>query len=45
MAVCRRCAVRPQCATYALTAGERFGVWGGLTEAERARITRARSAS
>ena len=34
---CNLCAVRPQCLAYAQAAGEREGVWGGLTPAERAR--------
>ncbi|MEQ3553652.1 WhiB family transcriptional regulator [Pseudonocardia nematodicida] len=34
-AVCARCPVRPQCATDALVNGERHGVWGGLSAAER----------
>jgi WhiB family transcriptional regulator, redox-sensing transcriptional regulator len=38
-AVCRRCRVLEDCARYALASGERFGVWGGMTEAERTRIT------
>ncbi|CAJ62545.1 MULTISPECIES: WhiB family transcriptional regulator [Frankia] len=37
-AVCAGCRVRRECLRYALRTGERFGVWGGLTEWERARI-------
>jgi WhiB family transcriptional regulator, redox-sensing transcriptional regulator len=29
--VCRRCPVREECLDYALSAGENFGVWGGLS--------------
>ena len=36
--VCRRCVVQAECLTYAIEHGERFGVWGGLSERERARI-------
>jgi WhiB family redox-sensing transcriptional regulator len=36
--VCLSCPVRPQCATHALTVGEEYGVWGGFTETERARL-------
>jgi WhiB family transcriptional regulator, redox-sensing transcriptional regulator len=36
--LCERCPVRPQCATHALNVGEEYGVWGGFTEAERARL-------
>jgi WhiB family redox-sensing transcriptional regulator len=33
--ICERCVVRDDCLNYALDAGERFGVWGGLTARER----------
>ncbi|GFG72712.1 hypothetical protein MBOT_00770 [Mycobacterium botniense] len=33
--ICRRCDVRAECLDYALANGERFGVWGGLSERER----------
>ncbi|GAA3416330.1 WhiB family transcriptional regulator [Streptosporangium vulgare] len=36
--VCRRCEVRAECLEYALEHGERFGVWGGLSERERRRL-------
>jgi hypothetical protein len=36
--ICAGCPVRPECLAYALAAGERDGVWGGLTPAERARL-------
>lgn len=39
-AVCRRCPVRGTCLETALRNGERHGVWGGLTEQERRRLTR-----
>lgn len=32
---CSWCPVRGLCAAYALAAGERDGVWGGLTPADR----------
>ena len=34
-AICARCPVIRECAAYALTAGERYGVWGGLSEQDR----------
>ena len=34
-AICARCPVIRECAAYAIAAGERFGVWGGLSERER----------
>ena len=37
-AVCARCPVRAQCLEHALAHGERFGVWGGLSERERRRL-------
>ena len=38
--VCRRCPVASECLEYALAHDERFGVWGGTTEHERARMRR-----
>ncbi len=37
-AVCARCPVLLQCRTHALEVREPYGVWGGLTEAEREAI-------
>ena len=34
-AICARCPVIRECAAYVLTAGERYGVWGGLSEQDR----------
>lgn len=44
--VCRTCPVRLECREYAMTNGEKWGVWGGLSERERRRMrsTRRRSA-
>lgn len=36
--LCGSCPVRTECATHALTVGEEYGVWGGFTETERARL-------
>ena len=33
--VCRACLVKEPCLEFAIAAGERFGVWGGLTPQER----------
>ena len=41
--VCRGCVVRQDCLEYALTNGEKFGIWGGMSERERRRIRRARA--
>ena len=41
--VCRGCVVREACLEYALANGEKFGIWGGMSERERRRIRRARA--
>ena len=41
--VCRGCVVREECLEYALANGEKFGIWGGLSERERRRIRRQRA--
>ncbi|MFD9668910.1 WhiB family transcriptional regulator [Rhodococcus sp. NPDC059968] len=33
--ICSQCPVVDQCRTYALSAGERYGVWGGTSEDDR----------
>lgn len=40
-AMCRRCSVRDECLAWALEHNEDFGVWGGLSARERARLKRA----
>ncbi len=42
-AVCQGCVVREDCLEYALQNGEKFGIWGGLSERERRRIRRQRA--
>ncbi len=42
-AVCQACEVRGDCLEYALANGEKFGIWGGLSERERRRIRRQRA--
>lgn len=37
--VCGLCEVSDQCLAYALTHSERYGIWGGLSERERRRLT------
>jgi WhiB family redox-sensing transcriptional regulator len=37
-AICGGCPVIRQCAAYAIQYGERYGVWGGLSERERAAL-------
>ena len=41
-AICERCPVAVECLTFALEHDERFGIWGGLTEDERAAMHRRR---
>jgi WhiB family redox-sensing transcriptional regulator len=41
--VCRGCEVRLECLEYALAQGEKFGIWGGLSERERRRVRRQRA--
>src|SRR5689334_2125879 len=36
--VCGGCEVRMECLEYALRHGEKFGIWGGMSERERRRI-------
>jgi WhiB family transcriptional regulator, redox-sensing transcriptional regulator len=42
-AVCNRCAVRNECLSYALAAGERYGIWGGLNPQERRAAARGKT--
>lgn len=37
--VCATCPVFDSCRQFALNSGELYGVWGGLTEAERHRMS------
>lgn len=41
-AVCAACPVRTQCLDYALARGEKFGIWGGLSERQRRTVRRQR---
>ena len=41
--VCRGCVVQSDCLEYALANGEKFGIWGGMSERERRRLRRARA--
>ncbi|MEE6269147.1 WhiB family transcriptional regulator [Streptomyces diastatochromogenes] len=43
-AICRRCPVQLACRTWALETEQEDGVWGGLSEAERRRQFKRRSA-
>lgn len=41
-AICGPCPARDVCLEWALTTGQKFGVWGGLSERERVRAARDR---
>jgi WhiB family redox-sensing transcriptional regulator len=41
--ICRSCDVRPECLEYALSLGEAFGVWGGMSEKDRRAEMKRRS--
>jgi len=41
--VCRGCVVQDDCLEYAIANGEKFGIWGGLSERERRRVRRQRA--
>ena len=41
--VCRGCVVQSECLEYAIAHGEKFGIWGGLSERERRKVRRSRS--
>ena len=43
--ICRACLVREECLEYALTNGEKFGIWGGLDERQRRHVRRERAAA
>ncbi len=42
-AICTACEVRSDCLDFALRAGEKFGIWGGMSERERRRVRRERT--
>jgi WhiB family redox-sensing transcriptional regulator len=40
--ICIACPVRAECLEWALGCGELSGIWGGLSEVERARVAEQR---
>ena len=42
-AICRECTVRQDCLEFAITSGEKFGIWGAMSERERRKIRRQRA--
>jgi len=43
--VCERCPVRAECLQFAIDTQERFGIWGGVSERARRKLTRQESAA
>ena len=41
-AICGECQVRSECLDFAIEIGEKFGIWGGMSERERRRVRRER---
>lgn len=39
-AICAECPVREECARFALSIGEEYGIWGGTTDQERVAMLR-----
>ena len=42
-AICAECEVKIECLESALEQGERFGIWGGLSERERRKVRHDRA--
>lgn len=40
--ICGECQVRSECLEFAIEIGEKFGIWGGMSERERRRVRRER---
>jgi WhiB family redox-sensing transcriptional regulator len=40
--VCRGCVVKQECLEFAIAHGEKFGIWGGMSERERRKIRKSR---
>ena len=38
--VCRSCPVKKECLEWSLKTGQRFGVWGGMSERQRRKMRR-----
>ncbi len=44
-AVCATCPVREPCLEFAMETNQKYGIWGGLTDKERASLKRRRARS
>ena len=42
-AICNACDVKLECLDFAIVQGEKFGIWGGMSERERRRVRRQRT--
>jgi WhiB family redox-sensing transcriptional regulator len=42
-AVCQRCPVSDPCLEFAMETNQKYGIWGGLTDKERASLKRRRA--
>jgi WhiB family redox-sensing transcriptional regulator len=42
-AVCAGCVVREDCLEFAVANGEKWGIWGGMSERQRRQVRRARN--
>ena len=41
--ICAACEVQADCLEFAIVQGEKFGIWGGMSERERRKVRRERS--
>ena len=41
--ICGRCAVKEPCLEFAMETNQKYGIWGGLTDKERASLKRRRA--
>jgi WhiB family redox-sensing transcriptional regulator len=42
-AICQRCPVIEPCLEFAMDTNQKYGIWGGLTDMERASLKRRRA--
>ena len=42
-AICQRCPVSAPCLEFAMETNQKYGIWGGLTDKERASLKRRRA--
>ncbi|RZL83548.1 MAG: WhiB family transcriptional regulator [Rhodococcus sp. (in: high G+C Gram-positive bacteria)] len=44
-AICQQCPVQHQCRNHAVTVDEPYGIWGGVSEADRRQLSPAQTSS